>query len=178
MIKPKRNKNERDTKAFEELMGYKNTVFQICLGFSIDPYDAEDLTQEVYIKAYLKLGSIRNNLSLKKWLIKITRNTCIDHVRKIHRMPLFRLESEDNPIDWKTPEIIEVHREKISALKTAVHQLPKKQRDIFILKEYAHLHYKEIAEALGIKEGTVMSRLNRARLFVIEKIRGKNNENK
>lgn len=162
-----------EAKLFQELLVYKHTVFRICLGFSKNPWEAEDLAQDTYLKAHLKLPSLKNPDVKKEWLFRIARNTCLDHVKKNNRWSrqLFQLQPEDEPVDRTTPESLADHDEQLKLLKTTIRQLPEKQREIFILKEYAHLSYQEIAASLGIKEGTVMSRLNRARRAVIEKMR-------
>jgi len=68
-----------------------------------------------------------------------------------------------------------IHQEQLHLLKGAIQKLPKKQRDVFVLKEYGDLSYQEIAETLNIELGTVMSRLNRARQAIKEQIKGDNN---
>jgi len=174
-------RTENEARLFNELLTYKDTVFFICLGFSKNPHDAEDLTQDVYLKAYLKFGSLRNQSRRKEWLYRIARNTCLDHIRKIAGSPCSQLEPGDNPVDINTPESLAVYWEDFERMKTAIQQLPRKQRDVFVLKEYADLSYQEIAVTLGIRIGTVMSRLNRARQGVIGQIRsdthGKNKKN-
>lgn len=174
-------RTQDEARLFNELLTYKDTVFWICLGFSKNPHDAEDLTQDVYLKAYLKMSSIRNQEKKKEWLYRIARNTCLDHIRKISGFTCSQLEAGDNPIDINTPESLAVYREDFQRMKTAIQQLPQKQRDVLVLKEYAELSYQEIAVTLGIRTGTVMSRLNRARQGLMAQIRrdthGKNKEN-
>lgn len=65
-----------------------------------------------------------------------------------------------------------IRHEQLRLLKEAIQKLPKKQRDVFVMKEYGDLSYEEIAETLDIKLGTVMSRLNRARQAIKEQIKG------
>jgi RNA polymerase sigma-70 factor (ECF subfamily) len=172
-------RTQDEARLFNELLTYKDTVFWICLGFSKNPHDAEDLTQDVYLKAYLKMSSLRNQAKKKEWLYRIARNTCLDHIRKISGFTCSQLEPGDNPIDINTPESLALYREDFQRMKTAIQQLPQKQRDVFVLKEYAELSYQEIAVTLGIRTGTVMSRLNRARQGLMAQIRrdthGKNN---
>jgi RNA polymerase sigma-70 factor (ECF subfamily) len=160
---------------FEELFSFNKTVFRICLGFTKNPGDARDLVQEVYIKAYKKLKYLKNQEKKKEWLFIITRNTCIDYVRKKR----FRYVSLDRCYNLKNeddPAVNEELRQQIAKVKACIQQLPKKQRDVFILKEYADLSYKEITRVLNIKMGTVMSRLNRAKVFLIKKVRSSMDE--
>lgn len=154
-------------KLFEEMMTYQEAVFRICLGFSRNPLDAEDLSQEVYLKAYKSLGKIHSPFAVKEWLFRIARNTCLDHVKKRRIIRLFeRTASPDHVVDTMTPETSAVTAERLKSLKGAVSRLPKKQREVFVLREYGQLSYEELARTVGAKAGTVMSRLNRARTAV------------
>jgi RNA polymerase sigma-70 factor (ECF subfamily) len=157
---------------FEELLSFKKIVFRICLGFSRNPWEAEDLTQEVYLKAYLKLDSLRDPGVKKEWLFRIARNTCLDHLKKQNRNPLAFQETNpgDDPPDPRTPETQALQDEEQARLKAAISSLPRKQREVFVLKEYASLSYKEIAATLDVREGTVMSRLNRARQAIVREM--------
>jgi RNA polymerase sigma-70 factor (ECF subfamily) len=164
---------------FDELMTYKLSVFRICLGYAKDPREAEDLAQDTYLKAYLKLETLKNphcREVKKQWLFKIAKNTCLDHLKKQNRQLLSRSKPQNDPIERNTPETLAIQDQELNRLKIIIQQLPKKQQEVFILKEYAHLSYREIAASLDIKEGTVMSRLNRARQTVIEKMRGENHD--
>jgi RNA polymerase sigma-70 factor (ECF subfamily) len=152
---------------FEDMMTYQEAVFRTCLGFSHDPSDAEDLTQDVYLKAYRNLGRIRHPHLAKEWLFRIARNTCLDYVKARHlNRRLEEVASSENTFDSKTPESSSVTNERSERLKTAISRLPKKQRDVFVLREYGHLSYEELGRVVGAKPGTIMSRLNRARTAV------------
>ncbi len=163
---------EEEAKLFEEMMTYQEGIFRICLGFSRNPLDAEDLSQEVYLKAYKSLGRIHSPYAVKEWLFRIARNTCLDHVKKRRIVRLFeRTTSPDNVVDTTTPESSAVTGERLKSLKGAVSRLPKKQREVFVLREYGQLSYEELARTVGAKSGTVMSRLNRARMAVARSIK-------
>jgi RNA polymerase sigma-70 factor (ECF subfamily) len=163
---------------FEELMSYKESVFRICLGFSKDPLDAEELTQEVFLKAYRKINSLDNSNLSKGWLFKVAKNTCLDYVKKKRLKRLFQLKSNSPSVDYNSPEMRVIQNEQLQILKRAVSQLSKKNREVFVLKEYGHLSYEEIALTLGVKKGTVMSRLNRARQAVMNQLREVDDEKK
>lgn len=164
---------------FEELLSFKTIVFRICLGFSRNLLEAEDLTQDVYLKAYVNLDSLRDPGVKKEWLFRIARNTCLDHVKKQARNPLALRDNhkEDNPVfhppDHRTPESLALRDEEQAQVKAAIARLPRKQREVFVLKEYGDLSYREIAATLDIREGTVMSRLNRARQAVVKAVKQK-----
>ncbi len=169
-------RTERESKVLEELMTHQEKVFLICLGFSRNPADAEDLAQEVYLKALRNIDSLTELPLVKFWLYRVTRNTCLDFSRKRKLRLHFPFEPEHEQPDSQTPESQIMAQEQLQSLKETIQQLPKKQREVFIMKEYGDLSYQEIAELLQINPGTVMSRLNRARQTVKNRIKEKSNE--
>jgi RNA polymerase sigma-70 factor (ECF subfamily) len=161
----------------EELMAYQEDVFRICLGFSRNPQDAEDLAQESYLKALRKIGTVHEPGALRVWLLRIARNACLDQQKKRRLFRLFkrsvaRDEAQENPVQEKQANT----RERLAKLKEAVRRLPEKQREVFVLREYGHLSYADLAETLSLKQGTVMSRLNRARRAVVDFMNEGNDE--
>ncbi len=159
------------TELFEQLMAYREDIFRICLGYSRNPSDAEDLSQDVYLKAFRSAAVVHTPYAAKEWLFRITRNTCLDHLRKARLSRLVgKTRNEDEAVDIRTPEQATDFGERLARLKRAVRRLPGKQREVFILRMYGHLSYRELARILGIKEGTVMSRLNRARRLVLKRM--------
>jgi RNA polymerase sigma-70 factor (ECF subfamily) len=166
---------EKSGEIFEELMLFQKKVFLICLGFSRNASDAQDLAQDVYLRAYKKIGTLSEPSLAKVWLFRIARNTCLNFQKK-HRLDRISsyemLQKNQDPL---TPESKMIRQEQLHLLKKAVHKLPKKQKDVFVLKEYGDLSYQEIAKTLNIELGTVMSRLNRARQSVKKKVTGDKN---
>jgi RNA polymerase sigma-70 factor, ECF subfamily len=161
----------------KEMMAYQEDVFRICLGFSRNPQDAEDLTQEAYLKALRKIGTVHKPGALKAWLLRIARNTCLDQQKKGRLFGLFKRSvardaARENPAQEKRANA----REGLAKLKEAVRRLPEKQREVFVLREYAHLSYADLAETLSLRQGTVMSRLSRARRAVVDFMNEGNNE--
>lgn len=156
-----------EAKLFEDMMTCHEAVFRICLGFSRNASDAEDLSQDVYLKAYRGLRKVRHPELVKEWLFRIARTTCLDHAKKRRRDRA--LETAVRPgdaVEPKTPETSSITGERLRALKDAVAGLPRKQREVFVLREYGGLSYEELGRVVGAKAGTVMSRLNRARTAV------------
>lgn len=169
---------EKKSAVFEELMTFQEKVFLICLGFSRNAEDAQDLTQEVYLKAYRNIGTLKEAKLSKLWLFRITRNTCLDF-RKKHRLnQSLSFKSGREAAESRTPESQMIFQEQVRALKVAIQQLPKKQREVFVLRKYGDLTYQEIAETLKIKEGTVKSRFGRASKAIIAHMKGEENEKK
>ncbi|MDH4271825.1 MAG: RNA polymerase sigma factor [Candidatus Aminicenantes bacterium] len=168
---------EETAKLREQMMNYQEDVFRVCLGFSRNPWDAEDLSQEVYLKAIRKIGMVHEPGALRAWLLRIARNTCLDHQKKGRLFRLF--QRSVTPGDARGASDQHDHaqaRERLAKLKEAVRRLPGKQQEVFVLREYGHLSYSELAKTLGLKQGTVMSRLNRARKAVLGFMREGNDE--
>jgi RNA polymerase sigma-70 factor (ECF subfamily) len=166
----------------EELLAYHESIYLICLGFTRNPTVAEDLCQDVYLKAWGKLHTVRNGGALKSWIIRIARNVCLDFVRKTPPLRLsarerhqidFQLWSESAPIN---PD--DDLDKKIALVNAAVDLLPRKLREALVLREYGNLSYEEMAKALRIKAGTVMSRLHRARRTVVTMFEERNHDAK
>jgi RNA polymerase sigma-70 factor (ECF subfamily) len=151
---------------FDDVLAYRESVFRICLGFSRDFAEAEDLAQDVFVRAFGRLKGLRNPRQAREWLFRLTRNACLDHCKKdrnraalLHRWARETLPDETAPKEGGTINVL-------PRLKSAVRTLPKKLGEVFVLREYGRLSYDDIATTLGVPKGTVMSRLNRARTRV------------
>ncbi|MDP2913993.1 MAG: RNA polymerase sigma factor [Candidatus Aminicenantes bacterium] len=163
--------NDRAKTSFESLLAHRESVFRICLGFSRNYVEAEDLAQEVYLKAYRNIGALKDPALSKEWLFRIAKNACLDRSKKT-RIRAVRLRRwAESATQCDDSEAASPADDWLAGLKAAVRRLPKKLRSVFILRLYGHLTYDEIAATLGIARGTVMSRLNRARAKVAETIR-------
>jgi RNA polymerase sigma-70 factor (ECF subfamily) len=156
---------------FRGILENKKTVFWICLGYARDFVEAEDLTQEVFFKAWTKIDSLRDPERHREWLFRMARNACFDHLKKKRLRKLIQRNPLESVRDERTPETRAVYRDELRLLKVAVRSLPRKLRDTFILRGYGGLSYREIATVLKIREGTVMSRLNEAREKIKSRIR-------
>jgi RNA polymerase sigma-70 factor (ECF subfamily) len=127
---------------------------------------AEDICQDVFVKAYEHLDSFRGRSSVKSWLLSITRNTALDYLktawmRRVQLFPSwFRQDSQ------RSAESEWFGSEEKNRIWSLVLKLPRKQREVLILFAHYRLSMKEIAELLNISEGTVKSRLHRARLSI------------
>ena len=161
---------EAEDRLFDAMLAYKDDVFRICLGFCRNASDAEDLAQDVYLRAYGNLGRIHTPYAVKEWLIKVTRNTCLDHQKKKGVIRRFQEQAAAAP-SWHAadaPADAAELSEQLAVLKRAIAALPGKLREVFILRVYGEVTYEELARTLGLRQGTVMSRLNRARRAVAE----------
>lgn len=145
-------------------MAWREDVFKICLGFARNYADAEDLSQDVYLKALRKIGTVRTPRAARGWLLRIARNTCLDHRKRARLFQTFRLRENDSETGAAQPDAdLGAAPGRLARLKEAVGRLGRRQKEVFVLREYGELSYEEVAAVLGIKVGTVMSRLNRAR---------------
>jgi RNA polymerase sigma-70 factor, ECF subfamily len=147
----------------EEFLKSKDAVFSICVGYTRNFHEAEELVQDVFCRALERGDGLRSAEHFRRWLFVITRNLCRDHARARQRHR--RLMNRDLPRegDGNDPEAGLVRAERGRALKYALERLPERYRAVLILHEYGELSYQGIADVLGIRIGTVMSRLSRAR---------------
>ena len=163
---------------FKELMNHSDTVFRICLGYSRNPWEAEELMQDVYLRAFRKIDSSINGHFSKAWILKIAKNTCINYMKRKRLSRIFLMRSDINPVEHDTPEHQAIRKEQHQMLKRSIGQLSRKLHEVFVLKEYAHLSCLEISQILGIKQGTVLSRLSRARQDIIDRFKEDDNGKK
>ena len=168
--------NSGEIMVFERLLIHQEIIFRICLGYSRNYAEAEDLAQEVYLKAYQSLPSLRDSSSAKDWLIRIAKNACLDRQKNLRTQGIW-LRRRAREMDFESPTSAEESLEgRLLQLKRAIRRLPRKLRTIFVLREYGHLTYEEMAAALELKKGTVMSRLSRARRQVAAALQEKSDD--
>jgi RNA polymerase sigma-70 factor, ECF subfamily len=160
-----------DMQAFEELyQGYHRRIYTLCLRMTGNSAEAEDLTQEIFIHIYRKIGSFRGESALMTWLHRLTVNKVLMHFRKSS------VRREKTTTDGETPEPSTKDRETPSqqlavdrlALDKAIAQLAPGYRAVFILHDVEGYEHTEIARARGIAIGTSKSQLHKARLRLRE----------
>ena len=148
-------------------------VFGVAMGMVRNRDDALDLTQETFLHVHRGLRGFRFSAKFSTWLYRIVTNLCIDHFRRVGRLPhaveLPRPEEGDEaPMEWPDPAAERpddmVHWSEVrQALEKAFGQLSSSHRAVMVLRELEGLSYEEIATVLGCSLGTVMSRLHYAR---------------
>ena len=164
-----------DMQAFEQLVIlYENKILNYCYRMLGNRTDAEDATQEVFVKLFRFLDSFTGQSAFSTWLFKIASNVCLDFLRKHKRQRTetvslhqqnaegeeFLLNVEDTgPSPYDTMQQREAHR----ALASALDNMSQEQRQVIVLRDIEGLSYEEIARIIGVAEGTVKSRINRAR---------------
>lgn len=157
---------------FEKLVtAYEKNVYNIALRMVGDPEDAADMTQETFIKAYRALSGFRGDSKFSSWLYRIASNVCLDFLRSRSRHPQVSLSTvdEDDRATFELPDMRQNPEEQLmkklsmEAVRRGLEQLPEQQRQILVLRELGGLSYAELAQTLGLEEGTVKSRIFRAR---------------
>ncbi len=156
----------------DALLAHRRTVFLICLGFTRHRWDAEDLTQETYVRAQERLTQLRDPEAARAWLCRIARNTCLDHLRRARWRRLLASDDPPEVATRETPATLIEHQEQLVALKRAIEALPRRLRDVFVLRTYGELSYADVGRALNLRLGTVMSRLHRARVQLVRQMEG------
>lgn len=166
---------------FEQLVAkYQDKVYTLSYQLTGNPTDAQDLAQEVFVKAYTGLAKFRNEADPGTWLHRITVNLYLNMKRKNKK---YHVVSLDEPV--KTDDG-EVNREIAAAgndpqeiyeeyefkgfVKAALGEIPREYQAVLVLRELQGYNYEEIAAILGCSLGTVKSRLNRARKAMREKV--------
>jgi RNA polymerase sigma-70 factor (ECF subfamily) len=160
------------TAAFDELMTrYNQAIYRLAYSMVRNHADASDISQETFIRAYRAIGRFDEQYRFYTWLHRIALNLCLNCLKRTSRQKLVPLPGSDTEGEWQdlpdpkpSPSDMELQRD----LDQALARLPHDQRAVFVLRVKEELSYNEIAKMLGIPIGTVMSRLNRARLKLRE----------
>lgn len=159
-----------DVEAFGELVRrYQKPVFRIVLRMVKSPDDADDITQDTFVRAYRGLKTFKEEFDFHPWLYRIAYNQAINFLNKRKRQAAVDLDDVPER-DIKTgpepesPIQSASRQELLGRLESALERLPEEQRTVFLLRVQDGLSYEEIAETMGTPKGTVMSRLARARM--------------
>ena len=162
-----------DTAAFAALVRrHQDRVF----GFILRMLDARDeameLTQDVFVKAWQALPGWRPEARFSTWLLQIARNAALDQLRRRRLIQFAPLDDGMDVADTAPgPEARYASRQRQALLENALQQIAAEHREILLLREIEDLSYAELAAVLGIAEGTVKSRLARARAALLEHFR-------
>jgi len=168
---------EGEIQHYHELIRpYERSVYVMALSYMKNEADAEDVTQEAFVRAFRKLSSFRAESKFSTWLISITINEAKTRLRRqalVRMEPLDQLPDEDKGIspallrDWREIPSEAVERDEVRVLiQRAVEQLPDIYRQVFLLRDVEELTTSETAEALNISIPGVKVRLHRARMML------------
>ena len=155
---------------------YRRKVFNVAYKFVGRHDEAEDLTQDIFLKIFKSLNTFDSRANFQTWLISVSRNLCIDHYRSV------RKERETINRDVDASELMPVakgqsqiamleQRDRVELLREAMSALPATLRTAVLMRDIQELSYHEIAETLQLPEGTVKSRINRGRNELARQIR-------
>lgn len=165
-----------DRAAFNQLvLKYRNRVMGIAARMVGDRAEAEDLAQDVFVKAYHALDGFHGDALFSTWLYRITANSCLNHRKRRRREATTALDgpAPTAPDGAANPQSLLERKELKLLLEKAIQALPQDQRLVLILRDIEGLSYEEIADSTGLELGTVRSRLHRARSALRMTIRPK-----
>jgi RNA polymerase sigma-70 factor (ECF subfamily) len=176
MAEPAPTADDRQARLSTEALTHLDALYRTALRMARNAEDAEDLVQETYLRALRALDQFQDGTNLRAWLFKILTNAFINQYRQRSRAP--RSESIEDVEDFYLyhhlieggfqPSTSDPEREVLDRLVDdhivrALEELPAPFREVVLLADVEDFSYKEIADILGIKIGTVMSRLHRGR---------------
>jgi RNA polymerase sigma-70 factor (ECF subfamily) len=155
---------------------YWRKVFNVAYKFVGRHDQAEDLTQDIFLKIFKSLDTFDRRANFQTWLISVSRNLCIDHYRSVRK----ERETIDRDVDANElspashdpgPMAALEQRDRVVLLRQALAALPDSLRTAVLMRDIQELSYQEIAEKLRLPEGTVKSRINRGRTELARQIR-------
>jgi len=165
---------EGEEAAFREMVAlHKDLIYNTALGFLQNELDAEDITQEVFIKAHDSISGFKGESKLSTWLYRITVTKCLDLLRSRKRKKRFAFVQSifgDNeelvvqPVDFVHPGIVEERKSHARELFKAIEQLPEQQKVAFVLARVEGLSHKEVSEVMETSVPAIESLLQRAKL--------------
>ena len=170
-----------DQNAFGEIVElYKDKVFHVCFRMLGNRHEAEDISQEAFIRAYTNIHTFDIDRKFSTWLYRIATNLCIDRIRK--KKPDYFLDAEVAGTEGLTmysqiqakeplPEEEVESMELQSSIQKEISKLPDKYRSVIVLKYIEELSLKEISEILDLPLGTVKTRIHRGREALRKQLR-------
>ena len=155
---------------------YRRKVFNVAYKFVGRHDEAEDLTQDIFLKIFKSLGTFDRRANFQTWLISVSRNLCIDHYRsvRLERQTIDRQvdPNELTPMSHEPGPVAAIEQQdRVVLLREALAALPELLRTAVLMRDIQELTYQEIAHRLKLPEGTVKSRINRGRLELARQIR-------
>jgi RNA polymerase sigma-70 factor (ECF subfamily) len=177
----------RDEAAFEEFVSqFERSIYNLALRQTGHPQDAQDITQEVFLRIYRGIANFRADAKLSTWVYQITLNACVDLTRRRVRHPELPLVVQnedgdeamlDTPDETYAPEPLYERTALREQIADGLQRLSDEYRKILILRDVNGLSYDEIGQVLALPEGTVKSRLFRARDRLAAILRDDGNKN-
>ena len=162
-----------DTSAFGQLVeAHQSKIYSLCYRMTGNAEDAADLTQEVFLSAWRSLSRFQEQSSFGTWIYRMATNASIDFLRREKRRQVLSMTMEEDseerqaqvPDERYSPHRLLEQKEARQAVADALAALSPEHRQVLVLREMEGLSYQEIGQLLGLEEGTVKSRIARARL--------------
>ena len=151
-------------------------VFNVAYKFVGKHDEAEDLTQDIFLKIFKALNTFDRRANFQTWIVSISRNLCIDHYRSVRK----ERQTVARDVDMsdlqpasaeRGPYAVAEHQDLRAQLRVALETLPSTLRTAVVLRDLRELSYQEIADRLQLPEGTVKSRINRGRIELAHQLR-------
>lgn len=160
--------NENDMYAFEILVKrYQDMIYNVCFRFMGHRQEAFDCSQETFIKVYENIKSFKHLSSFKTWLYRIAANTCKNHLLsrqfKIHQRTDYISEKTEIESNFDSPAVYFEKQRLQEIVQNAINKLPAEQKELIILRDIQQLPYQEIEKIVSLPQGTIKSRISRAR---------------
>ena len=176
-----RRVQQGDKSAFDLLvLKYQHRIVHLVNRYVKDPFEAQDVAQDTFIKAYRALADFRGDSAFYTWLYRIAINTAKNYLLSRSRrhfdyeIDVLDAEQVENAAqlkDMDTPDNQLMNEQIVNVIKTAIENLPEEMRVAITLREFEGMSYEEIAEAMDCPIGTVRSRIFRAREAIDEKLK-------
>lgn len=158
-----REAKQGNVEAFARLMSrYKGTVYRQAYGMLNDPTEAQDITQEAFVKAYYSLKKLDSEYAFVSWMTRIVFHLCHDRIQERKKEKQLREAIREERIPTGSTEVSELRVN----IEEAMRKLSPELREVIVLRDIQGFSYNEIAEILQIPVGTVKSRIHAARLIL------------
>jgi RNA polymerase sigma-70 factor (ECF subfamily) len=173
-----------DEKAFGEVVvAYQRRVYNIAYRMLGNKEEAKDLAQEVFLSVFESIKTLREEVKFEPWLIRITVNHCRNRWKYLSRRKYFQSDSLDDPIETEdgeiprqvydpsdNPETLLEKKMIQDLIQRGLLQLKEEQRELIVLRDLQGLSYEEIGKLFSLPEGTVKSKIHRARMDLKEQL--------
>ncbi len=182
-----RRLKEHDERAFTEFVtAYQNQIYNLVFRMLGNQQEAEDLAQEVFVTVFKNIESFRGDCRLSTWLYRIATNHCRNRIKYLSRrktqehreyqdelartQPQSAVAGQPTTGQVARPDQLAEGRQMEKLIQQAIRELDDDHREVIVLRDIQNLAYQEICEITGLPQGTVKSRLHRARLALKEKL--------
>jgi RNA polymerase sigma-70 factor (ECF subfamily) len=160
--------------AWDEILAlYGERLYNLAFQFAGSRPEAEDLTQEIFLRLFQNLRRYRGEAPLAAWAFRLSRNLCIDHYRRMREERRSVAVSEEilrQVAAGDDPRAEAERRQEVAAVYQALEEMPESLAEVVVLRDLQGWSLEETAAALGVPVGTVKSRLHRARIEVAERV--------